>query len=174
MAKLSSAAWIAHDLGLAASVGGTLFGRLALQPALQQISGKQRDQVSDGAWRRFSWINLAAHGLVAATWFTGRAMLGGREVNSTSRALTHVKDGLVAAGLATGVASIVLGRVLGNRIRQRESVREEENVDGLRKAVGAIGIANLVSNAGVAAVTSVLAMEASQSPRFSWFSRKLP
>ena len=38
MAKLSSAAWMVHDLGLATSLGGTLFGRVALQPALHQIA----------------------------------------------------------------------------------------------------------------------------------------
>lgn len=174
MAKLSSSAWIAHDLGLATAVGGTMFGRLALAPALREISGKQRDTVSDTAWRRFSWINLAAHGLVAATWFAGRAMLSGREATKTSRQLTLVKDGFVVASLATGIASVILGRMLGKRLRERESVTEEKDVKDLRRTVGALGIANLAANAGVAALTTALAMEGSKSVPFSWISRRLP
>src|SRR5579872_1884716 len=34
MSTLSTAAWAAHDVGLATAVGGTLYGRAALEPAL--------------------------------------------------------------------------------------------------------------------------------------------
>jgi hypothetical protein len=54
-ANLSSAAWAVHDLGLATAIGGTLFGRTALQPALSEIAGAdERDLVSAKAWQRFS------------------------------------------------------------------------------------------------------------------------
>lgn len=173
MARLSSGAWIAHDLGLATALGGTVFGRFALAPALHEISGKQRDTVSDIAWRRFSWINLVAHGIVAATWFAGRALLG-REASKPSRTLTLVKDGLVVASLATGVASVLLGRLFGKRLRERGSVIEEKSVAPLRKAVSVLGIANLAANTGIGAVTTVLALEASKPGPFAWFGRRLP
>jgi hypothetical protein len=32
MTKLTTAAWVAHELGLASSLGGLLFGKLALNP----------------------------------------------------------------------------------------------------------------------------------------------
>ena len=121
MAKLSSAAWIAHDVGLATALGGTLFGREALHPALREGIDDQldRDRVADTAWRRFSWINLAAHGAMAATWFAGRTMLSGREVTRSARPLTVAKDALIVASLATGLASVVLGRILGKRVRNQ-------------------------------------------------------
>src|SRR5689334_22996656 len=98
MAKLSSAAWIAHELGLATAIGGTLFGREALQPALREIdSDIQRYSVSDAAWRRFSWLNLAGHALVAGTWFYGRSMLSGREVSRKARGMVRAKDLFVVA-----------------------------------------------------------------------------
>src|SRR3569623_1408217 len=148
MAKLSSAAWIAHDVGLATAIGGTLFGREALHPALREgiDDQKDRDRVADAAWRRFSWVNLAGHAAMASTWFAGRALLTGREVDRLSRPLTLTKDALLVASLATGVASLVLGRLLGK----------------------------LVANVGSLGVTAALAMEAAKSPKFAFVSRLLP
>lgn len=183
MPTLSSAAWMVHDVGLATAIGGTLFGKEALEPALDQVIEDEpiRDNVSDTAWRRFSWINLAGHVAMAATWFVGRTMLSGREVSGTSRKLTVAKDVLVIASLATGVASIVLGRVLGQRVRATESRRASAGggerpaqVEGLRKAVGIIGTANLIANLGVGAVTTALSMEGNKSLPFTVVSRKLP
>jgi len=183
MATLSSAAWMAHDVGLATAIGGTMFGREALQPALGEISDrKERELVSKVAWRRFSWINLAGHAAVAVTWFIGRSMLSGRSVSSTARRLTVAKDVLVIASLATGIASITLGRRLGSRLcGERESEREvsssrneEQRTQRLRTAVNALGMANLAANIGIAGVTTVLSMEASKSLPFSLAARRLP
>jgi hypothetical protein len=189
MAKLSSAAWIAHDVGLATAIGGTMFGREALQPALREIPDRrERDQVANVAWRRFSWINLAGHAAVAATWFFGRSLLSGRSVSRTARRLTLAKDVLVIASLATGIASIVLGRVLGARVNPEcrgeldagtsdmgaSSEQNEQSTEKLRGAVSALGMANLAANLGIAGVTTALAMEAGRSLPFSVISRRLP
>jgi hypothetical protein len=40
MAKLSTAAWVAHELGLATSLGSLLFGKLALNPNLEVLENK--------------------------------------------------------------------------------------------------------------------------------------
>jgi hypothetical protein len=178
MARLSSAAWIAHDVGLATAIGGTLFGREALHPALREgiADPMERDRVADTAWRRFSWLNLAAHGAMAATWFAGRAMLSGREVNRMSRPLTVAKDALIVASVATGIASVVLGRLLGTRVRRGAvpSIEDRERAETLRRAVGAVGLVNLAANAGILGVTTALAMQAAESPKFSFWSRLLP
>jgi hypothetical protein len=189
MAKLSTAAWVAHDVGLATAIGGTMFGREAFQPALREVSDRrERDQVADTAWRRFSWINLAGHATVAATWFFGRSLLSGRSVSPTARRLTVVKDALVIASLATGIASIVLGRVLGARLTQdrcgaidvgtsdvgASSEQDGPRTEKLRDAVNVLGAVNLAVNLGIAGVTTALAMEASKSLPFSLASRRLP
>lgn len=185
MSHLSTAAWAAHDVGLATAIGGTLYGRAALQPALEDITiPSERDRVSADAWKRFSWINLAAHAVVAASWFTGRALLSGREVTGTARTLTQVKDGLVIASLATGVASNMLGRKLGARIEEGmgpEELADRAGAEGeakkafrLRKVVGILGMANLVTNIAVLGITTVLAMEGNKSGRFPLWSRRLP
>lgn len=176
MAKLSSAAWIAHDVGLATAIGGTLFGREALHPALREGIDDQndRDRVADAAWRRFSWVNLAGHAAMASTWFAGRALLTGREVDRLSRPLTVTKDVLIVASLATGVASLVLGRILGKQVRETRSIDERERVETLRRAVGAVGLVNLFANVGILGVTAALAMQAAKSPKFAFVSRVLP
>ena len=177
MAKLSSAAWIAHDVGLATAIGGTLFGREALHPALREGIADQdeRDRVADAAWRKFSWVNLAGHIAMASTWFAGRAMLSGREVDRMSRPLTVAKDALIVASLVTGGASVVLGRLLGAQVREeRTSLQNRERVETLRRAVGAVGLVNLAANIGILGVTAVLAMQASKSPKFALWSRLLP
>ncbi len=178
MAKLSSAAWIAHDVGLATAIGGTLFGREALHPALREGIDDQedRDRVADAAWRKFSWVNLAGHVAMASTWFAGRAMLSGREVDRLSRPMTVAKDALIVASLATGVASVVLGRMLGAKVRndERTSMQHREKVETLRRAVGAVGLVNLAANVGIMGLTAALAMQASKSNKFSVVSRFLP
>jgi len=177
MTKLSTTAWTLHNLGLATSIGGTLFGQGAFQPALRDVVNDEREraEISDDAWSRYSWWNLAAHGVVAATWFTGRAMLSGREVSKPARTLTLVKDGLVIASLATGIASVIIGKLLGAKAkRAKESGIDEESLTGLRRAVRAVGTANLLANAAIAAVTTNLAMEGNKSLPFSVVSRTIP
>ncbi len=188
MAKLSSAAWIAHDLGLAASLGGTLFGRVALQPALYKVAlPEERDLVSADAWRRFSVINLLGHAAFATTWFVGRTMLSGREVSARARSLTRTKDVLVVASLVTGVASILLGQKLGRRGvqgRGPQAVTDGERFGhsdqtvartrAIKRGVGLFGMLNMLATAGVGAITTLLAMQGSKSARFAPFSRRLP
>jgi uncharacterized membrane protein len=178
MTNLSTAAWIAHNLGLATSLGGNMFGQGAFQPALQKdvSDEQQRAQISDDAWSRYSWWNLAAHGVVAATWFAGRTKLSGREVSGTARTLTVVKDVLVVASLVSGVSSVVVGKLLGEKAkRQRDEHRtSDEEVDRLRTAVKALGAVNMITNAGISAVSTTLAMEGMKSVRAAIVSRMLP
>lgn len=178
MSKLSTTSWILHNLGLATSIGGTLFGQGAFQPALAKDvdDERQRAQISDDAWSRYSWWNLAAHGVVAATWLAGRTLLSGREVSSKSRTLTVVKDALVVASLATGIASVVIGKTLGEKVKNRreDGSGTDEEVDRLRKAVRTVGAVNIATNAAMGAVTTTLAMESGRSLPFAAVARLLP
>jgi hypothetical protein len=164
-----------------------MFGREALQPALGEISDqKEREQVASVAWRRFSWINLAGHAAVAATWFFGRSLLSGRSVSPAGHRLTVAKDVLVIASLATGITSTILGRMLGARVGANGAQpqarmpasgaarTDERATQKLRTAVGVLGMANLAANVGIAGVTTALSMEASKSLPFSLTSRRLP
>ncbi len=180
MTKISTTAWTLHNLGLATSIGGTLFGQRAFQPALHDLDQAERARISDEAWTRYSWINLAAHGVVAATWFAGRTLLSGREVDRASRTMTKIKDVLVVTALVTGVTSVILGKMLGKKAQeagrdgQDASASEQQAITGLRTAVRAVGTANLVTNAAIGAVTTNLSMHAGKSLPFAFVSRFLP
>lgn len=183
MATLSSTAWIVHDLGLASSIGGSLFGKLAMHPSMTHVSSAQeRDELADDAWRRFSLVNLLAHAAVLATWLPGRRMLSGREASRLARTLTVTKDVLVGASVASGLASIFAGRALARRVRrgagpaqaERAQLAEAPRSTKLDHTVKWLGTVNLVCNIGVLGVTSLLAMQSSQSLRFAKAARRLP
>jgi hypothetical protein len=186
MPKLSTAAWVAHDLGLAATIGGSLFGKTAFDPAVNQLrNAKWREKVNEDAWGRYGPITLAAHAAVAVPWIVGRVMLSGKEVSKTARSLTLAKDILVGVAVATAVASAILGRLMSKRhVRARDaSVVGEANVVPdhetqekvlLDRILDVVSGVNLAANAGVMGVTSALAMEGSESARFAFESRTLP
>jgi uncharacterized membrane protein len=182
MARLSTAAWIAHDLGMATGIGGGLFGRAALHPAVERVSDRhERGQVISDAWRRFNWLELAGYALAAVTWFAGRSRLGGREVDSGSRGLVLAKDGLMAATVATAVGSSIAGRMMsapeprGVPMASGDDLAQDapEQSKKLHPVVNALGIANILCAAGVAGITTVLAMRAGQSHRWSFVSHFL-
>ena len=175
MTALSTATWTAHELGVATAVGGTMFGRAALQPALQEIEDPEsRDRFATAAWTRFSWLNLAANGVVAATWFASGSLLGGRRAGGSARSLVRIKDGLVIASLASGICRAVLGRVLAKRTLDEhdhgENVIADANRawrkhDAARRAVGVAGIVNLLANVAILGMDTELAVEGRRSIR---------
>lgn len=186
MPKLSTAAWVAHDLGLAAAVGGSLFGKTAFDPAVNKLrNAKWREKVNEDAWGRYGPLTLAAHAAIAVPWIVGRFMLSGKEAGGTARALTRAKDILVGVSLVTVAASAILGRLMSKRHardRQPEEVgaanampdHQAHEKTMLDRAIDVVSTVNLAANAGLIGVTSALAMEGSESLRFAVESRDLP
>ena len=187
MPKLSTAGWIAHDLGLAAAIGGALFGRVAFDPSLKRIrNAKWRDKVNEEAWGRYGPVTLGAHALVAVPWVIGRMMLSGREVSDTARSLTRAKDILVGVSVVCCLASALLARLMASGAHEPgpEEARAhggQQAHDGadrrkviLDHAVDAAGMINLAANVGLMGVTTALAMEGAESKAFVDDSRALP
>src|ERR687889_739324 len=59
MTKLTTAAWVAHELGLAASFGGLLFGKLALNTNLEGLDNKSdRGKLLNKTWNRYEAARL--------------------------------------------------------------------------------------------------------------------
>jgi hypothetical protein len=109
---VSQAGRAAHELGVAALLGGNLFGRLALHPAVERISDpRERGEVVNAAWRRYGTVNSL--GLVALTvgWVGARAeeVRGAGRLTPRERTLARIKDGLVATVFVTGVVTAVEG-----------------------------------------------------------------
>jgi hypothetical protein len=183
MAKLSTSAWILHDLGMAAGFGGTLFGKAALDPAVKTIGSKEeRGRVLDDAWGRFRVLDAIALGAMAATWWTGRAAFSGRRLGRSMRGLVIAKDVLVGTALATGIANMIAGAVV-HRQQQRarafpvDARYQTENGTTAKSAerfMAVVGPLNAALVAGAIGVNAALAQESGKSARWSAISRLLP
>jgi hypothetical protein len=184
MATLSTTAWVLHELGLAAGFGGNLFGQLALNPAVSEIQSKrERGKVTHVAWDRYKSVNATSLAVMAGTWFAGRSLLSGREVGNTSRALTITKDILVAGALVGGVGAMVFGSMLDREMKvsnepiqsgSRPAAETRKRVANLQRVTNGFGRLNIVMNAAVLAVTTVLAMKSGKSNKWTLVSHLLP
>jgi len=108
---LSSAGRAAHDVGLAAMLGGNLFGRLAMNPALGRVSDPgERGEVVNAAWRRYGTVNSLGLAALLAGWYGARATEAqARYLNDRERSLARAKDIAVGAVAVTGLAAAVEG-----------------------------------------------------------------
>ncbi len=184
MAKLSGAAWAAHNLGLAACFGGQLFGKVALNANLDVLDDEaDRGKLLNTAWNRYNLVNAASFATAAATWFPGRLGLSGQEIDQQTRGLVLAKDALFVAGALTGLASMVQGRSLADQAPggavpiasgTTPSARTPEKATALLRSVNLLGNANIAILGGIVGVTSLLAMKSSESTTFSGISRLLP
>jgi hypothetical protein len=96
---MTGGARIAQNAGIALLLGGNLFGRRAMHPALEWVSSPaERGKVVNEAWRRYGVFNSIGLAGVVGGWALER---GSRPVGG--------KDLAVAAVAITGVASAVEG-----------------------------------------------------------------
>jgi hypothetical protein len=175
MAQLSTAAWVAHYLGLAACFGGQLFGKLALNPKLDALSSKtERGKMLNAAWNRYNVVNAVSLGTAAATWFVGRAGISGESID---------EDVLFVASILTGLASIISGLRLARQAPEgatpiqtgtEPAPETPEEAAGLLRTVNVLGNVSLGLIASIIVVTTILSQKAGQSARWSAVSRFLP
>lgn len=184
MAQLSTAAWVAHNLGLAACFGGQLFGKLALNPKLDALSSKtERGKMLNAAWNRYNVVNAVSLGTAAATWFVGRAGISGESIDEDARSLVLAKDALFVASILTGLASIISGLRLARQAPEgatpiqtgtEPAPETPEEAAGLLRTVNVLGNVSLGLIASIIVVTTILSQKAGQSARWSVVSRFLP
>lgn len=108
---VSSAGRAAHDIGLGALVGGNLFARVGMHPAVAAIDDpRERGQVVNSAWRRYGTVNSVALAAVVAGWAGARLdEAAPRMLSARERRLAAAKDVAVGAVAATGVAAAIGG-----------------------------------------------------------------
>lgn len=108
---ISSVGRAAHDIGLGALVGGNLFARTAMHPALTEIGDeRERGRVLNRAWRRYGTVNVLALTALVGGWAGARAdEAAPRMLSSRERRLAFAKDAAVLAVAVTGIGSAVEG-----------------------------------------------------------------
>jgi hypothetical protein len=181
---LSTAAWVAHNLGLAACFGGLLFGKAALNPSLSAIESEaDRGKLLNTTWNRYNAINVASFATAAITWFPGRLGLSGKEIDQQTRNLLLAKDILFGVGALTGLASVIQGRALTGQAPEGAVPIESgttpasetpEKAASLLRSVNQLGNLNILVTGAILGITTVLSMKATKSARFSAVSRFLP
>lgn len=113
---VSSAGRAAHDIGLGAIIGGNLFARIGMHPAVARIGDpRERGEVVNAAWRRYGTVNSIALGAIVAGWAGARLdEASPRMLSERESQLAVAKDIAVGIVAVTGVAAAVEGVRFGS------------------------------------------------------------
>ncbi|WNG41154.1 hypothetical protein F0U60_51220 [Archangium minus] len=181
---LTTSAYVLHNLGLAAGFGGSLFGRVALNPSAKLISDKQdRAKIVNAAWNGYNVINAIGLGSTALTWFFGRSKISGRSISPAARKLVIVKDFLMGATLVSGLVNLIGGgflakRALGDGIPMESGSKAADeapaDVKSTTKLVNWLGVFNLACMAGIIGVSTWLDNTAQTSSKWKLIANVLP
>jgi hypothetical protein len=172
---LAQSARAAHDWGLASWLGGSMFGQLALNPAVAKIDDKrERGKVVNAAWNGYNVINAISLGSVALGWFASRVTETRPDrLTSEERSLALAKDGLTLLALGTGVASAVQGARLARQEPEgavpieRGTKPAQETPPAAAKAqrtLAGLGVTNIASGVGLVVVNALIAQRDHSRP----------
>ena len=157
----------AHDIGLAAIIGGNLFARVGMHPAVAEIEDpRERGKVVNAAWRRYGTVNSLGLAAIIAGWAGARLgeasppMLSGRE-----RTLATAKDVAVGVVAVTGVAAGLEGMRFGSMEEEGAVPLEDGDRAGAdataderrsKRALSAIGACHLGAAMALAGINATL------------------
>ena len=165
---------IAQDGATAALLGGNLFGRVALHPALRDISDKtERGTVLNHAWRRYGTVNsLALVGLVAGWSSLRKDETGPLWTSPRRRSLVLAKDVAVGAVVVSGLASALGGVGFAQQASDgavpmdsgsEPAPEASARASRLKHLVNVLGGLNLASEVSLVGVNVLLSRSASRS-----------
>jgi hypothetical protein len=168
---VSQAGRAAHELGLAALLGGNLFGRLALHPSVDRITDpRERGAVVNAAWRRYGTINSIGLAAMTAGWAGARAeeARGAAKLTGRERALARIKDGLVGMIIATGVLTAIEGirfshQAPGGAVPLADGSTPDPTTPAraarMKRTLNVLGAAAIGAEAALVAVDAALSQE---------------
>jgi hypothetical protein len=172
---VSSAGRAAHDVALGALIGGNLFARTAMHPALRDVSNpRERGKVVNRAWRRYGVVNSLSLATLLAGWLPARfgearpGLLSARE-----RPLAVGKDVAMAAVAVTGIASAVQGMRFARMEPEGAVPLEDGSTTSLeasdreataKQGLNLLGTAHLVSAIALAAINATLSQATFRRP----------
>ena len=158
----------AHDVGLAAWLGGVMFGKFAHNPSLEKISSHaERGSVSNAAWNSYNPINAAGLGAAALGWGAARLTEANPvRLTGPEKTLSRAKDGLMAAAVVTGIANGVQGARLARQAPDgavpvqtgtKPDAETPPRAARIQRSIAILGNLNLASGVALVAVNAVLA-----------------
>jgi uncharacterized membrane protein len=173
--RLAPAARVAHDAGLATWVGGSMFGKFALNKAVAHASDPaERGKVVNAAWGAYNAVNAVAFAGIAGGWLAARAsearpgLLSPRE-----QKLAKAKDALMVStlvtSLVTGVQGIRLARAAeGGAVPiesgTRPAAETPPQAARLMRSIGVLANLDIALGYALVAVNAALAQEGHSRP----------
>ena len=172
---LANATRAVHDIGLAAWLGGSMFGKFALNPAVRLAQDKSdRGRIVNGAWNGYNAVNSLGLGAVALGWAGARVTEARNgQMTDTEHKLALVKDALVATAVVTGVASGVQGGRLAKQAPEGAVPIEDGTTPAaetpppaakIQRRLGMLGNLNIITGVALAAVNALLAQQSYSRP----------
>jgi uncharacterized membrane protein len=166
---------VVHDLGAAALLGGSLYGRLALHPAVSTVSDRrERGKIVNAAWRRYGAVNGAGLLAVVGGWAAARANEARSDLLSEGeRCLAAVKGGLVLAVAVGGVATAVVGVRFSRQAPEgavplasgsKPAPETTRAAARLKRRLDRLGAVTTAAEVGLVAVNAALAQSARTRP----------
>ena len=165
----------AHDWGLASWLGGAMFGKFALNPAVRTISDKaDRGRVTNTAWNAYNVINTLSLAAVAGGWAAARATetRPGR-LTARERSLAKLKDGFTVAAVGSGVATGVQGARLARQAPQgavpiesgtKPASETPSEAASIQRSIGLLGTFNILAGVGLVIANALLAQAGHSRP----------
>ncbi len=164
-----------HNVGMATWVGGTIFGRLALNPAVSRItSHAERGAVVNAAWNRFNVINTLAMTAVGAGHVGGRLTeLNWDNLSDREKPFVRAMDVFTATGVTTGVLSGIQARRLARQAPDgavpvetgsQPAPETPPQAARIQKSINALGRANIASGLGLVVSTGLFWRSAVSHP----------
>jgi hypothetical protein len=158
----------AHDVGLAAWLGGVMYGKFAHNPSLEKISSHvERGSVSNAAWNGYNPINAAGLGAAAMGWGAARLTEANPiRLSGPEKALSRAKDGLMGVAVVTGIANGVQGALLARQAPDgavpmqtgtKPAADTPPQAAQIQRRIAVLGNLNIASGVALVAVNAVLA-----------------
>ncbi len=165
---LANTARAGHDVGLAAWLGGAMFGRFAHNPSLEQIdSHVERGKVANMAWGRYNLINSVALGAAAVGWAASRATeTRSSRLTDTEQRLAQAKDVLMLVALSSGIISGVAGAQLAQQEPEgavavetgtKPAPETPKTAARLQRVIDLASVINISSGVALVSVNGVMA-----------------
>lgn len=165
----------AHDWGLASFLGGTMYGKFAMNPAVRVIESRaDRGKVANTAWNGYSLINSVSLGAVAVGWGAARLTEARPDrLTARERSLAKTKDVFVIATVLTGIASGIQGARLAKQapdgavpVESGTTPAQEtpKSAATIQRTLGVLGNLSIASGVGLVVTNAVLAQTSHSRP----------
>jgi hypothetical protein len=164
-----------HDVGMAAWLGGAMFGKIAHNPSLRLIeSHTERGKVANAAWNGYNLVNAVGLGSAAVTYTAARfTELRSSNLSDREETLATAMDVLMGASVVTGVVNGVLGAALARQapegavpLETGVVPAEETPRDAARiaRSLNVMGTLNIAAGIGLVAANAVFRRGAFSRP----------